>query len=386
MYLDGLKPAYWHYLQSELTPKAVVQITIHSPDIGDVVFNNFTETEEDFLLSFSHHRSGDLLSNSLPRNTIEFTVCNTSGMWDPNNRRGKGKWLTVYAEEKLIVDAEYGFYLPNGQPHLIPCGRFCLSDYGTSSDGLQIHFKASDPLEYMIGTKYSGESFISFDDLLLKIEDEAILPDGLSISGGDGCPTMPNDLTVGKDETLANIYQKLANASGNVIRHNRFGQVFMDKVSALHYDYKIPLAYSYTHPEIGKERVIGTCDVSYNGGSHSYTYPTGGNRWKETVSVSNDYLTKDTSLAIANNTVDMLSCRKISGEYRSDLLLDVYDRVTVETKYGDIKNVVLTDINITFAGSFRAKYEGYIFPDPEQEYYFLEGICLKEVENLGDTL
>lgn len=387
MYLDGYKPAYWHYLQSELTPKAAVQITIHSPDIGDVVFNNFTETEDDFLLSFSHHRSGDLLSNTLPRNTIEFTVCNTSGRWDPNNRNGDGKWLTLYAEDRLIVDAEYGFYLPNGQPHLIPCGKFCLSEYSTTPDGLQVRFKASDPLEYMIGKKYSGESVTSFSELMAKIVEEAELPEGLSIVGGEGTPDMPNGLTIGEDETLSNIYQKLAHAKCKVIDFMRStGTVYTKDISAQQYDYTIPLRFSYSYPELGKERVIGWCDVSYNGGRFAYPFPTGGTKWQETVTVSSDYITQDAASEIATHTVNMLSCQKISGECRGDLLPDLYDRITVETKYGKIENVVLTDINITFSGAFRMKYEGYVFPDPQSNYYYLEGICLGEVENLGNTL
>lgn len=394
MYSTSNKPAYWDDMQLSLTPKGAIQITIESPDIGEVVFDNFTETEDDFLLSFSHHRSGDLLTNALPRNIVEFTVCNISGRWDPDNPNGYGKWLVRYAKNKLVVTVKYG-YLPG---ELIYGGRFYLSECTASSDGLEVHFKAVDPLEYMIGKKYSGKTSLYANRLLAFVIAEAEIPrEELElrrpgILGWSGwtedytTTDLPTDLTFSVDETLANIYQKIANARRQIINFDRLtGDVFMEGLREDHCDYTIPLAVSYSYPLLEKQPTVSRVEVQTSEGKVVCISDTGGKEG-EVISVSNDLITPTSAMSLAEYTTYIVSCTKISGEYRSDLYPDLYDKVAVETRYGTVENVVLTDIAITFTGSFRAKYEGYVFVGGESSKNFLGENYLGEVSQIGITI
>lgn len=64
---------------------------------------------------------------------------------------------------------------------------------------------------------------------------------------------------------------------------------------------------------------------------------------------------------MANWVKYILESRKtVSGEYRADPRLDVYDVVVVESKYGELSPVLITNIKYTFNGSFRGTYTGKI--------------------------
>jgi hypothetical protein len=96
--------------------------------------------------------------------------------------------------------------------------------------------------------------------------------------------------------------------------------------------------------------------VSY--GENTYSLPVGSSG--ETQTVSNPLVSSEAqALMVAEWVRDTLTTRKtVSGEYRADPRLDVFDIVAVSSKYGDLQNVALTDIQYTFNGSFRGNYTG----------------------------
>jgi hypothetical protein len=82
----------------------------------------------------------------------------------------------------------------------------------------------------------------------------------------------------------------------------------------------------------------------------------------ETQTLNNEFITEKTQAdTIAKWVCDSLRTRqKVHGEYRGDPKLDLFDVVSVESKYGTIAGVVLTDIKYSFTGAFRASYSGYV--------------------------
>ena len=61
--------------------------------------------------------------------------------------------------------------------------------------------------------------------------------------------------------------------------------------------------------------------------------------------------------------------RTLSGEYRADPSLDVFDMIAVESKYGMNNAIYVTSIEYTYNGAFRGKYEGRI-TEFKPEYWF----------------
>jgi hypothetical protein len=80
----------------------------------------------------------------------------------------------------------------------------------------------------------------------------------------------------------------------------------------------------------------------------------------EQQTVDNDYITSEEQAAeVAAWVRDMLEHRRnLHGEFRADPRLDLFDVVQVETKYGVVSPVVITNIKYTYSGSFRGSFTG----------------------------
>jgi hypothetical protein len=83
---------------------------------------------------------------------------------------------------------------------------------------------------------------------------------------------------------------------------------------------------------------------------------------------------------VAEWVYEALRTRKqISGSFRGDPILDVLDVVNVESKYGTIVSVMLTDVKYTFTGAFRATYSGYIRGSGTTVFMFCNEVYTGEV-------
>ena len=358
-----------------LAPEGLVEISCYIPALKDTL----VYTKKD-LLSFTHSQTGCLVSGELPKNHIEFALDNSDGRWNPSNPRGMERYLS----DRLRVTLRYG-YIIDGAEQWVPGGVFYLSEWRTSMNGMEASFTARDILEYMIDTPYTGEVTGTLYDIVLRAIEEAKLPvdpdaevetlvlgtsllgsavlgffqaGGISISE-DLKNYSVGDIEYNGDETVAVILQKCANAAGCVMYQNRNGVFVIGKLSYKDTGYVIPTELSYTYPEIDFSRPIKNVSVTYyDNAVTTYQFSSSG----ETQTLNNEFIfEKKQADAIAKWICDSLRSRQqISGEYRGDPRLDLFDVVNVESKYGTIAGVVLTDIKYTFTGVFRTTYSGYI--------------------------
>ena len=361
--------------ESFLAPEGLIEISCYVPALK----NTLVYTKKD-ILSFTHQQTGSLVSGELPKNHIEFSLDNSDGKWNPSNPRG----LERYLSDRLKVSLRYG-YIINGIEQWIPGGVFYLSEWRTSPNGLEANFKARDILEYMIDTPYTGSVAGTLLDIALRAVAEANIPAdpnaedepmvlgtsllgssvlGFVLAAGIGISNELEKYTVGDIEydgkdTVAVILQKCANAAGCVMYQDREGIFKIDKLSYDDTGFVIPNKLSYTYPEIDFSRPIKNVSVTYyNNAVSVYPFSSTG----ETQTLNNDFiLEKEQADEIAKWICDSLRTRQqISGEYRGDPRLDLFDVVSVEGKYGTVAGVVLTDIKISFTGAFRVTYSGYV--------------------------
>lgn len=360
---------------SFLAPEGLIEISCYIPALK----NTLVYTKKD-LLSFAHQQTGSLVSGELPKNHIEFALDNSDGKWNPSNPRG----LARYLSERLKVTLRYG-YLINGVEEWIPGGVFYLSEWSTSLNGIEANFAARDILEYMIDTPYTGDVYGTLYNIAQKAIAEASLPTdphtgmeslvlGTSTLGSSvlgfvqaASISISDELkkhSVGSieyegDETVAVILQKCANAAGCVMYQNRNGVFVIDKLPYADTGYLIPKKLSYAYPEIDLSRPIKNVSVTYyNDAEVVCSFNVEG----ETQTLTNNYIqSKVRALKLARWVYNnMRSRQQISGEFRGDPSLDIFDVVNVESKYGTIAGVVLTDIKISFTGAFRVAYSGYV--------------------------
>lgn len=358
---------------SYIAPEGLIEISCYVPALNDVL----VYTKRD-LLSFSHQSTGSLVSGELPKNHITFTLDNSDGKWNPSNPRGMERYLS----DRLKVTLRYG-YLIQGKEHWIPGGLFYLSEWHTSPNGLEASFVARDVFEYMIDIPYTGTITGTLYEIAQSAIEVAAIPAasnvtpfvlGTSKLGAAALGWVPTggvsisdelkkysagEIEYNGQETVAMILQKCANAAGCVMYQDRNGVLKIEKLSYRHTGYTIPKKLSYAYPEIDFSRPMKNVSVTY-GNNEVTVYPFSCSG--ETQTLDNNFIaTKEQADILARWVCDSLRSRQqISGEYRGDPRLDVFDVVNIENKYGTVAGVVLTDIKYTFTGAFRTTYSGYI--------------------------
>ncbi len=342
----------WVKAQSDfMAPEGFVQIVCHIPEANkSLIFN------KDDIIRFSHKQSGSLISAELPKNSIEFSLNNSDGRWNPSNPEGLYKYLS----DRLLIGVSYGFDI-NGVVEWIAGGTFLLSEWSTAQNGYEAKFVARDILECMIGVPCDAV----MPGTVTEVIDRAVAHAELPSIGTVNCSPLLNDYNVVEDEnrpqaTVAEVIQKGANATGCVMSQGRVGYVLdVHRHEVSDEEYVIPLKLSYAFPEIEYTRPLKSVEVTYAGKQKALlNVGTTG----EVQTLENDFIsTEEQALEIADwVSRNLRSRKKISGEWRGDPRLDVYDTVQVETKYGLKEKVILTEINLSFTGAFKMTYTGYV--------------------------
>ena len=318
-----------------------------------IIGHTMTFTKSD-IFSFTHEQSGHLNSGELPKNNIDFTLNNIDGRWNPNNPTG----LEQYLSERQKIKVRYGLDV-NGTVEWIKAGTFYLSEWRVPANGLEANFSARDIFEYLLNESYTGAREGTLYQLVENAFDSAGVPEDFIPDVSSTLKNYSATLPAG-ELTCAVVVQMCANAAGCVIYQDRDGILHIKPQNREPTGYVIPLALSYAHPEIELSKPLKNVSVSY-GEESPYILPVGNTG--ETQTVDNSLVTTEAQAAkIAGWVKSTLSTRKtVSGEFRADPRLDVFDVVAVQSdKYGELPGVALTDIKYTFGGSFRGSYTGRV--------------------------
>ena len=347
----------------EITNYDSITITVHNwcvpyrrarierVDIG----HTLTLTKKD-IISYSHEQHGDLLTGEIPKNSIEFSLNNSDGRWNPNNPTGREKYLAE--RQKLTV--RYGMNV-NGSIEWIKAGTFYLSEWHTPSNGLEARFVARDIFDYLLGANVEGASVYGNLAHFVRWATSPLLPVGAEVeidASLDSSPGRSPEIT----GTAAEVVQRSANAACCVLRYDRDGILHVEPLNKAYSGYHIPLALSYSYPEINLSKPLKEVSIDY-GGESAFELAVSSTGEKQTV--TNKYIYDEEYAAnVAEWVRDVLKSRKtVSGEFRADPRLDLFDVVTVEDKYGQYLNVAITNIKYTFNGAFRGSYVGRVI-DP----------------------
>lgn len=306
------------------------------------------------ILSYSHEQRGCLVSGELPKNSIEFSVDNTDNRWNPQNPNG----LEQYLSERQRLTVRYGMDI-DGTIEWINAGVFYLSEWKAPSNGLEATFVARDIFEFLIDA--GGIGAAAYDTLggLIEFAVGAYLPDGAKVVID---PVLRNYSAgyVGKTSHAESI-QKCANAAGCILRYDRDGTLHVEPLKKEYADYMIAAELTYTHPEVELSKPLKSVAVLYKD-SEDDPYVLTVSSVGEQQTVENDYITSQEQAAyVAEFVRDALEPRKmISGEFRADPRLDLFDIISVWSKYGQIAPVVITNIKYSYSGSFKASYTGKV--------------------------
>lgn len=313
-----------------------------------------TFTKRD-LMSFTHESEGDLCSGTIPKNSITFSLDNSTGIWNPDNPQGTVKYLAE--RQKLTV--RYGMRV-NDDVEWIEAGTFYLSEWDTPAGGMEATFVARDIFEYMLNEPYPVVEDDDLESIVKKAFQVSNLPEDFKYVTSASLQ-LYNASTDGT-RTAAETVQMCANAMGYIIKQDRLGKLHIAPLVKENSGFTIRRRVSLSEPEITLSKQLKIITIAYGEDSH-YSVSVSPNG--ETQTVSNPMIISTEQCALVVDAVrDSLITRKtVSGEFRADPRLDVFDIVRVESKYGDIYPVVLTSIKYQYNGSFWATYSGRVL-DP----------------------
>lgn len=338
----------------------------HRPRMDRFIFGYTWVFDKKDILSYTHEQTGDLLGAELPKNSISFSLDNTDDKWNPNNPEGFGKYVT----DRQMITVRYGMDVNgNGRPVWIPGGVFYLSDWNAPSNGVEATFAARDPFEFMMSVPYSG---IGNGSYAWAVVQSALslceFPNKLKVRLVDGWDT---ELTVGNlgkpvngvyDCSVAEMLQMCACIMHCVMWFDRNGTLQMVSKPwnyATDQVFDIPLDLAYSYPEVSLSKPIKYVSIrcSNTAGEVDAVLLTEQAEYGETQRFE---LLMVNEGVVNNIFADFIKPvvkyrEQVTGEYRADPRLDVFDLVNVETKYGNMQ-MVLTGIKYTYSGSFHAEY------------------------------
>lgn len=315
----------------------------------------YTKSE---LLSYDHTESADLLSASLPKSEIIFSLDNSTGRWNPSNPSGAEQFLL----ERQEIIAKYGMKVGDNI-EWIDGGTLWLSEWNTPANGMEATFTARDSLT-LANNVYTGirnGTLFAIATAAFEQIGLPVLPDGSARFYVD--ESLKNQTTDFSEEdteyTISEVLQMIAHMGCCVFYQNRKGQVRIEPHNANITDYEITRFRSYAHPEVSLSKPLKAVEVTYGDNQkETLAVATSG----EVQTVSNEFIkTAAAAQKVANRTADVIKGRQtISGEFRADPRLCALDVVTVESKYAD-ERVAITEIKYTTTGgAFKGTYTGRI--------------------------
>lgn len=321
---------------------------------GVVVGVGVTFTKRD-LISFTHECEGDLCSGTIPKNSISFSLDNSTGIWNPDNPQGAVKYLAE--RQKLIV--RYGMRVGE-ETEWIEAGTFYLSEWDTPPGGMEARFVARDIFEYLLNTPYPEGLDGDLQTFIEYAFDLANVPADFQYAMSSTLSRFES--VIDANRTAAEIVQMCANSCGYIMKQDRFGKLHITPLVKEGSGFTIQRRMSLSEPEVTLSKPLKIISIEYGDGSH-YSVNVSNNG--ETQTVSNPLITSTEQCGLVVDAVrDSLITRKsVKGEFRADPRLDLFDIVTVESKYGDIYPVVLTYIKYEYNGSFWGSYAGRVL-DP----------------------
>ena len=318
-----------------------------------VIGTDIVYTKDD-LMSYTHTQSVDLLSGTLPKNAITFSLDNTNGQWNPDNEEGAEKYLL----QRQALKVKYGMKVGN-ITEWVDGGTFYMSEWSTPMNGLEATFTARDSIDFM-NAVYTGVRSGTLYDIAIAALVQADLPlletGEVRYSVDNRLKNYTTDFTADNEAyIISEILQMVANAGQCVMYQDRGGVLRIEPLDETLTDYEITQDVSYAHPEYDITKELKA--VSVNDGLGYAENNTIG----EVQTMKNPLITTASNAnAVASWAKGIIKDRKtMSGSYRADIRLDALDKVTVESKYAT-KEVQITEINYSFTGGFKGTYKGRV--------------------------
>lgn len=324
------------------------------PRLESVLMGVYYIFDKTQLISYKHKASASELSLELPNNSITFEVDNTNDEWNPMNPQGKAQYL----KEMQKVSVRYGIDLETGW-EWIKGGEFYLSSWNTPQNGHTVTFEARSILEKCYGVKPTITGTMTLAQAIDSMLTSCNLPknpDGTNKWKIDSSLESISQTTPSiSDNNVAQALLMCANAGCCTFHIDRNGDLIFQPLTLTWDNYLIDPFVAYNYADYETEKPISK--VSVNKSQGTSTYPVEGVEKQ----ITNPFVRTTTRAnAVAKWVGDLLQLRnKLSGDFRIDPRLDVFDQIEVKNKYSE-HTIVITSVDIEYNGGFKGSYKGRV--------------------------
>ena len=295
------------------------------------------------LMKFECSRSGDLLSFELPNDELRFSVDNSDEQFDPNNPAGIFRLLA----ERQLVKVRYGFKI-GSSIEWISGGQYYLSEWEVPANGVTADFTARNVFGFM-EDPYTGTKKGTLKQILEAAFNQVDV--ACSIDASLGAITLPSGADF-EGLRVCDVVQYCANAGRCVLYVDHSGTVQVRPNVQLITGYNISEDVSFQR---GKYTLASPIKSLLINGETSVSI---GAKTGEVKTIDNTFIANAEAVGIWILRA-LQHRRSISGSWRADPCLDIYDVVAVTNKYST-DTIQITGLDLSFAGSFSGSYTGTI--------------------------
>jgi hypothetical protein len=170
---------------------------------------------------------------------------------------------------------------------------------------------------------------------------------------------------------VSQLVQQCAASCGATIWQGADGVLRIQHPTFRGSDYQIMRNVCYSHPEVELTKPIRNIRIIHHdeiGDPTNTPTEIAVNTTGEDITVDCAYVFEDEGpddetvylpKGLVENYTNWLKHREVvSGEFRADPRLELFDTVTVESRFGEITPVVITNLKYTYDGSFHATFTG----------------------------
>lgn len=343
--------------------------------------------DKEQISSLKITKSADLLSGSLPTNTLSVDVLDLDNEYSPYT----GKYRKFLNNTEWYIEAGYKI---NNVWEWAKIGQYYMAEIIRPQNGITATFNMENLFRKITG-KFPKEVQGSYDNPIIdeyywttwrelyeKITKLSGVP--IRVQGGyyldDTGANYSTQRLFRTDIELLEWVQTVANASKSIIKVDN--EVIIDTLINSDYSFKetTPITHfnlhnAYSYPEIEKFPIIKDCSITgYKVADDDlqYTFITNFNDNGVSQTATNERIRfrtpKTPTVGFATSFADgyntwvymfISEATRINGNARINPGVELYDLVTVQTKDNNLVKGYITSLEIEYTGSFKGKYTVY---------------------------
>ena len=333
--------------QSAFTVPSFITIMIHRNSGTGTLF-----IPTGRIMAYTQSFYGDMLAGEIPEMSVVAKLNNNDGIYTSSLSADKEDF--EHAAADILISFNFNSVDPEEENESINGGRFFVSEITYDANDRSLTLRLSDILQFM-NSQYNGRSRGWVEDVVNDIIVQAKSDNSVPVQAIqceiDSTLTGNVQVDMAEKFTLAEALQVCANASNCVLFVDRDSVIHIEPINREVQDYFIGRNIQYTETNLTKDKAINSVLVNFLNYSYDYTRKT---QIGSQQTVTNPAIMLIiNAMNVARRTYRTLQENRevISGEFRCDPRVDIFDVIQIESskrnlRIYDLEQMPIEDIEL----------------------------------------